>query len=169
MRNILNQIEEESNQEAETNLNTLDMFKKNHVMKTMIILLNWVTTSVGSYTLLLNTADLHGDVFMNFILSALLGDLPGTLLLMVAMKCFSRRLNLFLSQAAVGICCFILAFIPKTVNNLSGFLSSAIKQIWTFYFSITSSLWSSSSSGNALVVPLFCLSGSSLLNYIPPI
>ena len=47
IRNILNQIEEESNQITETNLNTFDMFKKKHVFKTMIILFNWVTARYG--------------------------------------------------------------------------------------------------------------------------
>ena len=64
-----------------------------------------------------NTTDLHGDIFINFILSALLGELPGTLLLLITMNFFSRRINLFLSQVALGICCFILAFIPKTVQQ----------------------------------------------------
>ena len=69
IKSILCKIEEQSKQITEANLNIMDMFKPCHVIKTLIMMLNWITVNVGSYTLLLNTTKLHGDIFINFILS----------------------------------------------------------------------------------------------------
>ena len=66
--------------------------------------------------LVLNTTKLNGDIFINFMLSTLVGELPGVFVLMVTMKFFGRRLNLFSMQATLGICCVIMAFLAKTVS-----------------------------------------------------
>ena len=66
--------------------------------------------------LVLNTTKLNGDIFINFMLSTLVGELPGVFVLMITMKFFGRRLNLFSMQATLGICCVIMAFLAKTVS-----------------------------------------------------
>ena len=99
------------------------MFTKQNLKKTIIILFNWVTTCFGAYTLMLNIVDLSGDLFLNYILMALVGDIPGVLMLMVTMKYFGRRINFFFVQGLLGICCLILAFIPKTVSEFRNILS----------------------------------------------
>ena len=81
--------------------------------KTLIVLFNWITACLSSYTLLLNSTRLHGDLFINFLLSSVLGDIPGTICLMFTLTHFSRRANLFFFQMVTGICCLILAFVPK--------------------------------------------------------
>ena len=68
--------------------------------------------------LVLNTTKLNGDIFINFMLSTLVGELPGVFVLMITMKFFGRRLNLFSMQATLGICCVIMAFLAKTVSYL---------------------------------------------------
>ena len=93
------------------------MFTKENLKRTIIILFNWVTTCFGAYTLMLNVVDLSGDLFLNYILMALVGDIPGVLMLMVTMKYFGRRINFFFVQGLLGICCLILAFIPKSVSK----------------------------------------------------
>ena len=120
IRTILSQIDEDSHQATEKNLSFLDMFTSKPNLKiSLIMLLNWITINVGQYTLILNTTKLHGDIFVNFILSSLVGDMPGTLALIVTMKFFGRRFNLFYTQAIIGVCCVILAFLPKTVRFLN--------------------------------------------------
>ncbi len=60
---------------------------------------------------------LHGDIFVNFVLSVLVGDIPGTFALIITMKYFGRKFNLFYLQYTVGICCLILAFVPNTAKT----------------------------------------------------
>ena len=116
IRAILSKIEREAHQTSEENLNILNMFRNGNLKKTLILLLNWITVCVGSYTLLLNSTKLSGDLFINYSLSVVLGDLPGTFALMVTMKYFGRRFNMFYVQTVVGLCCLVLAFTPKTVS-----------------------------------------------------
>ena len=68
----------------------------------MILLLNWVTICLGSYTLLLNSTKLYGDLFLNYTLVVLVGELPGTIALLFTLKFFGRRLNLFIVQFVLG-------------------------------------------------------------------
>jgi hypothetical protein len=120
IRTILNRIDSEAAEELEKSaLNPLDMFRQSHLKKTLIILVTWINVCVGSFTLHFNSTQLHGDVFLNYILAAVVGDTPGTLALIVTMKYFGRRFNLFYTQAVVGVACIILAFIPKTVRSRS--------------------------------------------------
>jgi hypothetical protein len=112
----LSKIEETAHHKQESNLNLLDMFNRSNIKKTLILLLNWITVCVGSYTLILNATRLHGNIFVNYILAAVVGDVPGTLALMVTMKYFSRRFNLFYTQATLGLSCLVLAFMPKSVS-----------------------------------------------------
>merc|ERR1712241_1319209 len=41
-------------------------------------------------------------------------DFPGAMLLLVTLKYFGRRLNLFYTQFILGSCCIVLAFLPKS-------------------------------------------------------
>ena len=114
---VLQEVERDAREKKNhEKLSPLDMFKKGNAKTTVIMVLNWVTVCVGSYTLLLNATKLYGDVFINFILATLAGDLPGTLALLVTLKYFGRRFNLFYMQFTLGLCCLILAFIPKEYN-----------------------------------------------------
>ena len=71
-------------------------------MKTLILLFNWVTVCVGAYTLMLNATKLYGDLFLNYTLVVLVGDLPGTIALLFTLKFFGRRFNLFYTQFILG-------------------------------------------------------------------
>ena len=77
------------------------------------MMLNWVSVCLGVYTLILNTTKLHGDIYINWVLTYTLGDLPGTLGLIITLKYYGRRFNLFCTQFVLGSCCLILAFLPK--------------------------------------------------------
>ena len=118
---ILDKVANESKTASQSTLNILHMFAKKNLKKTLIILLNWITTCLGAYTLMLNVVDLSGDLFVNFILMALFGDIPGIIALLVTMKYFGRRFNFCYMQALLGICCLVLAFIPKSVSFISLF------------------------------------------------
>ena len=124
---ILDKVANESKTASQSTLNILHMFAKKNLKKTLIILLNWITTCLGAYTLMLNVVDLSGDLFLNFILMALFGDIPGIIALLVTMKYFGRRFNLCYMQALLGICCLVLAFIPKSVSSLLFFFFLTVK------------------------------------------
>ena len=79
-------------------------------------MLNWITSCLGSYTLTLNSTNLSGDMFLNFVVMSVVGDIPALFILMLTMKYFGRRFNLLYTQVVTGICCLILAFISKKVR-----------------------------------------------------
>ena len=120
IRNILSRVEQDSHRVEEKNLSILNMFKTKSILKTtLILIMHWVTANVSQFTLALNVTKLHGDVFINFIMGILLGDMPGTFALIITMKYFGRRFNLFYIQSMIGVCCLFLAFLPKTVSFIS--------------------------------------------------
>ena len=96
-------IEKDANKtKGQEKLTPLDMFRRGHLIKTMILLLNWVTVCVGAYTLVLNSTKLYGDLFTNYTLVVLVGDLPGTISLLITLRFFGRRFNLFYTQFILG-------------------------------------------------------------------
>eukprot|EP00096_Caligus_rogercresseyi_P016187 TRINITY_DN8755_c0_g1_i1.p1 TRINITY_DN8755_c0_g1~~TRINITY_DN8755_c0_g1_i1.p1 ORF type:complete len:552 (+),score=61.03 TRINITY_DN8755_c0_g1_i1:48-1658(+) len=90
-----------------------DMFRKSQIRMTLILLVNWITINVGSYTLTLEATKLSGNIWLNFVLSALI-ELPGSVVIYLFLSLLGRRHNLFMYQTIVGSSCIILAFIPKT-------------------------------------------------------
>ena len=113
------------------------MFGSQSRKTTLILLFNWITLTFGNFTLLLSATKLHGDLFANYLMASILGDVPGTLVLLVTMKYFSRRVNIFACQTSVFICCLILAFLPKEVSSFQ-------KLVWLFcswWRPITTSLY----------------------------
>ena len=51
---------------------------------------------------MLNATKLYGDLFLNYTLVVLVGDLPGTMVLLFTLKFFGRRFNLFYTQFILG-------------------------------------------------------------------
>ena len=113
---ILRKLENDVNVDQEKKLGLKDMMDSNNFWKTIIIMSNWIITCVTCFTLALNVTRLSGNVFLNSALLAILGDLPGKMLVGITLKFFSRRLNLFACQFLVGLFCVIVAFLPKTFN-----------------------------------------------------
>ena len=99
-----------------TQLKYQDLFHKIYLKPTCLLLIMWITGTVSNYTLIFNVTKLHGNLFVNNILSQIASDVPGTALLSITMKYFSRRFTLFYNYVVLGACCIILAFMPKTVS-----------------------------------------------------
>lgn len=96
MRSILNKIEDK----AEDSLDPRDMFKPDHIKKTLVLLLSWylnhglcsincykffdnanyvlfrITVCVGYYALTLSTTKLNGDILLNYLYGTI-ADSPG--------------------------------------------------------------------------------------------
>jgi len=68
---ILSSIEATSSKRSEGRLSFWHMFRPKHALKSVVLMLAWITTNVSSYTLQLNATKLSGNVFLNFFLAAL--------------------------------------------------------------------------------------------------
>ena len=68
--------------------------------------------SVYSHSLALNSTKISGDIFLNFYLATLVDTLT-CLIFMVTLDRLGRKWNLVCALALLGICCIILAFLPK--------------------------------------------------------
>ncbi len=80
IRQVLKEMgDEKSSLSSTTKLNILDMFRRSHLQRTLILIFNWVGAIVTGYALVLNMNDLAGDIFANFIVTMLV-ELPGVLM-----------------------------------------------------------------------------------------
>ena len=66
----------------------------------------------------MNSTRLDGNIYINTTLFALIGDIPGRIIVGITLKYFGRRFNLFYMQGMVGCLCLILAFTPKQNNDI---------------------------------------------------
>ena len=111
---ILQHVERDSRlKKNQENLTPLDMIRKSNLKITLIMMLNWISICLSVYTLTFNATKLSGNIYINWLLSNTVGDIPGTFALIVTLKYFGRRFNLFYVQFVCGICCLVLAFMPK--------------------------------------------------------
>lgn len=109
-------ILDEVNDSREDRLSPLDMFRPEHLGKTLILILCWNTIVVGFYALTLNATKLHGDAVLNFLLSTLM-DTPVFFLLYFVLDGWGRRYTMVVTQFVLGASCMILAFIPKYMST----------------------------------------------------
>ena len=134
---MLEEIHVHSIVKEEKQLNPIDMLRHGYLRATLIQLLCWITINVGNYTLLLNATKLSGNVILNFTYTAL-SELPAVGFMSLTLKLFSRRANLAMYMGLVGVCCFTLAFTPKSQNVLillvflcgKSFIGAAFVIIW---------------------------------------
>jgi len=134
---ILSSIETTSSQRSEGKLSFWHMFKRKHALKSLVLMLAWITTNVSSYTLQLNATRLAGNVFLNFFLAALAEvsaylkfynklythpvhsfQMPASVILFFTLNAGKRKWNTAFFLIMLSICCFILAFIPKACTML---------------------------------------------------
>jgi len=84
-------------------INMFDMISSKHLIKTLLLLFTWITIVLGEYTLMLNATKLYGSVLINYTLVVTVSDFPGAMILLVTLKYFGRRLNLFYTQFILGM------------------------------------------------------------------
>jgi hypothetical protein len=88
--------------EEKRSISMLDMMSSKHRTKTLLLLFSWITIVLGEYTLMLNATKLYGSVLINYTLVVTVSDFPGAMILLVTLKYFGRRLNLFYTQFILG-------------------------------------------------------------------
>ena len=87
------------------------MFRKGHLVKSLILFLAWITACISFYALGLNSSDLSGDIMLNFFYSRTSGFGVAIIIVLIA-NYLGRTLSLTISHTILGLACIGLAFIP---------------------------------------------------------
>jgi len=117
IKDIVHDIADEQATTRE-NLTPLDMFKHGQLVKTLVIILAWITVCTSAYALGLNSTSLSGHIVFNFLLSRITA-LPVTIMMYFTVNRFGRVNTLGVSHIMLGIGCLGLAFIPKEQNLIA--------------------------------------------------
>uniref|UniRef100_A0A3Q3JDU2 Major facilitator superfamily (MFS) profile domain-containing protein n=1 Tax=Monopterus albus TaxID=43700 RepID=A0A3Q3JDU2_MONAL len=81
---------------------------------TLILMFNWFTSAVVYQGLVMRLGIAGGNVYVDFLLSALV-EFPAALLILFSIERIGRRLPFASANIAAGASCFIAAFIPDSM------------------------------------------------------
>lgn len=115
IRHIAGVIVKRAKECHDSRLSPLDLFGKKLIWETLIVMSIWITSVVGFYALALNATSLAGDLFTNYVYSALI-DIPSVFFVYFFIDRIGRRFSQMLSLATLGACCVAMAFTPKDVS-----------------------------------------------------
>ncbi|XP_073727121.1 organic cation/carnitine transporter 2 isoform X2 [Misgurnus anguillicaudatus] len=85
---------------------------------TFLLSLVWFTVSIGYCALSLNTSNLHGNIYVNSLLSAVV-EVPALIMAWLMFRCWPRRLCLSSTLLLGGLVLLIIHFIPEDLNSVS--------------------------------------------------
>lgn len=112
--------------EANKHLNEENLFLR--VIKSPIMLrrccttpILWITTVFIYYGLSINSVNMTGNMYINYITSAAI-EIPGFWTAVMVLDRIGRRVTLFLGFLICAICCTAFAFTPGSMYGLSLFL-----------------------------------------------
>ena len=111
---IIQEIANENDKKSEK-YTPLDLFKHGQWKTTLVLSYTWISVCISYFALSLNSSDLHGDIYINYILSRLTNILVIPCILGPNIY-FGLRLSLATGQTLLGLSCVGLAFIPKEHN-----------------------------------------------------
>ena len=113
------------------------MFLGGQAIKSLILILAWITVCISYYALSLNSADLEGNIFETFFY-ARSANWGGLIWYGLSTSFLGRKTSLILSHTTLGISCIILAFIPKEMELavlVFYFIAILAAGVSEFYFS----------------------------------
>ena len=108
--------EEKDKDEKRRTLSVLELFQPKFRFTFFILSCCWVMANVGNYTLILSGAKLSGNFYFNYTLTFSI-NLFISVFLWVTIRSFGRKATLAGTGLSVGVCCLILAFIPKDLST----------------------------------------------------
>ncbi len=114
IRNFLDGVEAATKERREST-SVLNLFGRHFLLTTVILIASWIMANTGFYTLSLNASKLHGDLFINYALTFGIQVFQAPFL-WFSIDWWGRKIILSATQLVVGICCLILAFIPKDMT-----------------------------------------------------
>ncbi|XP_055036649.2 solute carrier family 22 member 4 [Misgurnus anguillicaudatus] len=85
---------------------------------TVLLCMVWLTVTIGYYALALNTSNLHGNIYVNSLLSAVV-EVPALIMAWLMFRCCPRRLCLSSTLSFGGLVLLIIHFIPEDMNTVS--------------------------------------------------
>ncbi|XP_059085438.1 organic cation transporter protein-like isoform X2 [Tigriopus californicus] len=98
---------------VEENLGVWSLFSGWIVTKvTLIMFINWIVATMAFYGLSLNSVNLGGDIYVNFILSALI-EIPSYIFVVLVMDGFGRKTILIFCQILAGATCIAAGFVQQ--------------------------------------------------------
>lgn len=107
-----------SNEEKEVKGTFLDLFRFPRLrLRTLNIFFNWMVNSGVYYGLSLNTSNLGGNPYLNFVISGAV-ELPGLALATILLDRVGRRIPLSAFLGLGGLCLVSTIFIPKEMSWL---------------------------------------------------
>ena len=113
----------------------MSLFNKWYMAKiSSIMIFNWLTATIGYYALGFFSVKLAGDIYTNFILTALI-EIPSYIFCVLVMDGFGRKTILAFCQILAGTTCVAAAFIPEDYQSLIIALTLAgVKTKWKSTF-----------------------------------
>ena len=127
MKDLVHAISDESHLQDDNPQKKLypwHMFSGGQATKSVILIFAWITSCISFYALSLNSADLKGNIFENFIIAR--SSAWGTIFVYLTLLTmgnyiqnwkWGRTKSLILSHFVLGSSCIILAFIPKEMEH----------------------------------------------------
>ncbi|XP_057215657.1 solute carrier family 22 member 4-like isoform X1 [Triplophysa rosa] len=85
---------------------------------TLLLCLVWSSVSIGYCALSLNTSNLHGNIYLNCFLSAVV-EVPALILAWLMFRCWSRRLCLSTTLSLGGLVLLFIHLIPQNMNSVA--------------------------------------------------
>ena len=113
---MIKEIASESHM-TEDSLSFLDMFRHGNLLKTLNLFFAWTMACVSFYAISFASADLSGNIILNYLLSKLV-QIPENGLTAWFINFLGRKKTLVASHTFLGICCLALSGIPKDYSNL---------------------------------------------------
>ncbi|CAD7092117.1 unnamed protein product [Hermetia illucens] len=97
--------------------NVVDLFRTpNMRQKSLILIVTWFICGLTYFGVAQYVGHVEGDIFLNVAVSALL-ELPGTVICIVMMKYFGRRVSVMISCALTGVGMLCIAFISRDMQS----------------------------------------------------
>ncbi|CAL8365563.1 unnamed protein product [Lota lota] len=113
---IFDGAEVSSSHTKESSVNIWDLVRTRNIRWISVTLwLVWIDLSITYFVLSLNTSNLHGSIFLNCFLSAVL-EFPAYTLSWVLFRYFPRRLCLSMSLFLGGLMILFIQLIPSDMN-----------------------------------------------------
>ncbi|XP_043076663.1 solute carrier family 22 member 5 isoform X2 [Puntigrus tetrazona] len=81
---------------------------------TVLLCLVWSAVSIGYCALSLNTSNLHGNIYLNCLLSAVV-EVPALVMAWLMLRCWPRRLSLSSTLSLGGLVLLFIHLIPQRV------------------------------------------------------
>ncbi|XP_070506359.1 organic cation transporter protein-like [Chironomus tepperi] len=105
------------------------------LIRCLILFFVWGTNAFVYYGLSLNSVNLSGNIYLNFILGCLI-EIPGNTIAWIIMNKIGRKYSLVASFLLCGITCMSSAFVPEKVFGIQIFLFLVGKMAITSSFAI---------------------------------